>query len=153
MRPPVIHAVALLAAHGHLFAARDLADRRPLKRKWRRPMSDDVRYALLTDTPGAKPRGFADLDALARHIQRERGQMALHLETLPDLEVTGDRQDRPGVSVFTAFEDGSRDRLIGHAWIDGLTADRAREVLQSALRRNRLVVVEDDTDPQARAAA
>lgn len=137
MRPPWSEGVALLAAAGHVTTARDLADRKPTPRRWRRPMSSDVRFALLTDNRFALPKVFPDIDALARHIQRARGEMAIDLVQIPDLEVQGDTRDRPGISVFTQFEDGSRNALIGHVWIDDLTLDH----LKAALRRNRLVVV------------
>ena len=139
MRPPWSEGVALLAAAGHVTSARDLADRKPTLHRWRKPMSKDVRFALLTDNRFALPKVFPDIDAMARHIQRARGEMAIDMVPKEDLEIQGDAEDRPGISVFTQFEDGSRDRLIGHVWIGDLTLDH----LKAALRRNRLVVIDD----------
>lgn len=139
MRRPYVEAVALLASAGHVIPARQLASRSPTLSRWRKPMSKDARFALLTDNPHAKPIVFPDIDALARHIQRARGTMALNLLPLEDLQIQGDTEDRPGVTVVTELEDGSRDRLIGHAWI----GDRTIEHLKAALRRNRLVIAEE----------
>jgi hypothetical protein len=97
--------------------------------------------ALYTDERGKKPIGFTDLDALARHIQRERGELGLDLKPIEDLEIEGETGPRPGVTIFRTDADGNLDKLIGHAWIGG----RPVEVLQAAVRRNRLVVhVEDE---------
>lgn len=127
MRPPYSEAVALLAAHGHAFT--------PLDTRRRPPMSNDIRFALLPAEAHAKPILFPQgINALARHIQRARGDLGLDMEPVVDLEVRGDAQARPGVSVFTTDANGDRLTLIGHAFIDGLPM----EVLQAAIRRNRL---------------
>lgn len=125
-RPPHVEAAALLAAHGHRFA--------PLDPRPRPPMSDAIRYALLPADPAAKPRVFADLNALARHIQRARGDASLDMQEVSDLERRADTRPRRGVSVFVTDLDGGRPTLIGHAWLDG----HGLLELQAAIRRNRL---------------
>lgn len=135
MRPPFIEAGPLLAAHGHTPS-------RPIPFRRRPTMSQDVRFALLKSNPHAKPLVFPDVDALARHIQRERGTAAIDLEQVEDLEIGGDAGARPGVSVFTLDLGNDRDQLIGHAYLDG----RGREHLQAALRRNRLVMADDQAE-------
>lgn len=136
MRPPWTEAAALLAAHHHPAAIpADLYRRRPV-------MPADARYAVLSADPAVKPRVFPDLEALARHIQRERGLQALELVETEDLEIQGDPQPRRAVTVFTLDAANDRDRLIGHAYLDG----RGRETLQAALRRNRLVLPADMQD-------
>ena len=136
MRPPWIEGVALLAAHNHPTPA----PRNLYRRRFR--MSHDVRFAILTANPANKPKGFADLDALARHIQRERGLQALELIEIEDLEIEGDTSPRRAVSVFALDAGNDRDRLIGHAYLDG----QGMAVLQAALRRNRLVMADDMKD-------
>ncbi len=127
MRPPWTEAAALLAAHHHPAASpADLYRRRP----------------VMPADPAAKPRVFPDLEALARHIQRERGLQALELVETEDLELQGDPRPRRAVTVFTLDAANDRDRLIGHAYLDG----RGRETLQAALRRNRLVLPADMQD-------
>ena len=133
MRPrPWIEGAALLAAHDRPIPP----PRKPTR--WRHPMSADVRYALLTANPHAKPVVFSDIDALARHIQRERGLQSLELVDVEDLEVEGSADVRPGVTVYALDAGHDRDRLIGHAWLDG----RGQDHLRAALRRNRLVIAD-----------
>ncbi|WP_426018958.1 hypothetical protein [Brevundimonas sp. DWR2-3-1b1] len=136
MRPPWIEGVALLAAHNLPTPA----PRNLHRRRYR--MSHDVRFAILTANPADKPKAFADLDALARHIQRERGLQALELIEIEDLEIEGDTSPRRAVSVFALDAGNDRDRLIGHAYLDG----QGMAVLQAALRRNRLVMADDMKD-------
>ena len=137
MRPPFLEAVALLAAHG--FPILPFAtNRRP-----RMPATsngDPFRFALFRDQRAQKPLGFPDIDALARHIQRQRAERGLLLEPKADLELEGDTVDRPGVSVFATDADGNREILIGHAYIEGQPV----ELLQAAIRRNRLVIIQDE---------
>lgn len=126
---PHIEAVALLAAHGFTFTP---ADRATLNR--RRPaMADAIRYAILTDNPHAKPVAFPDIDALARHIHRGRGQRTIEFVDVEDLELQGDREPRPGITVYALDAGNDRDELIGHAYLDG----RGQDALRAALRRNR----------------
>lgn len=136
MDRPWIEGVALLAAHNFPTPA----PRNLYRRGYR--MSQDVRFAILTANPADKPRAFPDLEALARHIQRERGLQALELVEVEDLEIDGDTQNRRAVSIFALDAGNDRDRLIGHAYLDG----KGRDVLQAALRRNRLVMADDMKD-------
>ena len=136
MDRPWIEGVALLAAHNLPIPA----PRNLYRRRYR--MSHDVRFAILTANPADKPKAFPDLEALARHIQRERGLQALELVEIEDLEIDGDTQNRRAVSVFALDAGNDRDRLIGHAYLDG----QGMAVLQAALRRNRLVVADDMKD-------
>lgn len=136
MDRPWIEGVALLAAHNLPTPA----PRNLYRRRFR--MSHDVRFAILTANPADKPKAFPDVEALARHIQRERGLQALELVEVEDLEIDGDTQNRRAVSVFALDAGNDRDRLIGHAYLDG----KGRDVLQAALRRNRLVIADDMKD-------
>ncbi len=136
MDRPWIEGVALLAAHNLPTPS----PRNLYRRRYR--MSHDVRFAILTANPADKPKAFPDVEALARHIQRERGLQALELVEVEDLEIDGDTQNRRAVSVFALDAGNDRDRLIGHAYLDG----KGRDVLQAALRRNRLVVAEEMKD-------
>lgn len=136
MRPPWIEGAALLAAHNLPTPA----PRNLYRRRYR--MSHDVRFAILTANPADKPKAFPDIEALARHIQRERGLQALELVEVEDLEIDGDTQNRRAVSVFALDAGNDRDRLIGHAYLDG----QSMAVLQAALRRNRLVMANDMKD-------
>lgn len=136
MDRPWIEGVALLAAHNLPTPA----PRNLYRRRYR--MSHDVRFAILTANPADKPKAFPDVEALARHIQRERGLQALELVEIEDLEIDGDTQNRRAVSVFALDAGNDRDRLIGHAYLDG----KGRDVLQAALRRNRLVMADDMKD-------
>lgn len=106
-------------------------------------MPDDVRFALLpTFAPGMKPVVFPDLDALARKIQRDRGLAGLDMTEIEDLEFHGRPDAARGVQIWTTDASNSRDRFLGYAWLDG----GGLEVLMSALRRNRLVVIEERED-------
>lgn len=136
MDRPWIEGVALLAAHNLPTPA----PRNLYRRRYR--MSHDVCFAILTANPADKPKAFPDLEALARHIQRERGLQALELVEIEDLEIDGDTQNRRAVSVFALDAGNDRDRLIGHAYLDG----KGRDVLQAALRHNRLVMADDLKD-------
>lgn len=136
MDRPWIEGVALLAAHNLPTPA----PRNLYRRRYR--MSHDVRFAILTANPADKPKAFPDLEALARHIQRERDLQALELVEIEDLEIDGDTQNRRAVSVFALDAGNDRDRLIGHAYLDG----QGMAVLQAALRRNRLVMADDMKD-------
>lgn len=140
MRPPWIEGAVLLAAHNLPTPA----PRNLHRRRYRMPPvnGEPVRFAILTANPADKPKAFADLDALARHIQRARGLQALELIEVEDLEIEGDTASRRAVSVFALDAGNDRDRLIGHAYLDG----QGREALQTALRRNRLVLPADIQD-------
>ncbi|MCA0366776.1 MAG: hypothetical protein LCH57_01760 [Proteobacteria bacterium] len=135
MRRPWMEGAALLAAHDHPVPPHRVAGRARL----RAALADDVAFALVGAEPFAKPRVFPDIDHLARHVQRARGEQGLELVDIEDLECAGDKVDRPGVSIFATDCDGGRDRLIGHAWLSGWGVEH----LKAALRRNRLVVLDD----------
>lgn len=129
MRRPHIDAVTLLAAHGH--------DVTPLLIRKGPRMADDVRFALIPSfEPTAKPAVFADLNALARKIQRERGAQALDMTEIEDLELAGRPDAHRGVQIYTLDDGNGRDRFLGYAWLDG----GGLETLKSALRRNALVM-------------
>lgn len=136
MRRPWIEAAALLAAHDKPLPPPKGDGRH---RRGRAALAGDIDYALIGANPHDKPMAFRDLDHLARHIQRERGEQGLEMDDIADLECKGDRVARPGVSIFATDVDGRRDRLIGHAWLKG----GRLEHLKAALRRNRLVVMDD----------
>ena len=105
-------------------------------------MAADIRYALIRPEAGAKPLGFPDIDALARHIQRERDTQGLDLIETEDLEIEGDVNARRGVQIYTTDAGNDRDRNLGCAWLDG----RGLETLQAAIRRNRLVIHNDSQE-------
>ena len=137
MARPFIDA-ALLGAHGHRAAPAIRIRKGPA-------MSLDIRFALL---PGLNTReqikGFTDLNALARHIQRERGLQGLDLTEVEDMEIANRPEATKGVEVWTLNDGNDRDRFLGFAFLD----NHGLETLQVALRRNRLVV----DQPQAEAA-
>lgn len=137
MARPFIDA-ALLGAHGHSAA--------PVIRIRKGPaMSQDIRFALLPSlNMREQVRAFPDLNALARHIQRERGDNGLDLNEVEDMEIANRPQATRGVEVWTTNDANDRIRFVGYAYLD----DQGLETLRSALRRNRLVV-----DHAARAEA
>lgn len=137
MARPFIDA-ALLGAHGHRAA--------PVTRIRKGPvMSLDIRFALLPSLNTREQiKGFPDLNALARHIQRERGLQGLELTEVEDMEIANRPEATKGVEVWTLNDGNDRDRFIGFAFLD----NHGLETLQAALRRNRLVV----DQPQAEAA-
>jgi hypothetical protein len=90
-----------------------------------------VLFPALADWP--KPKGFADIRALARHIHRARGVQSLTLTddsgVFFDSEVPAGRLRRL-VRVETFNEYGSTE-LIGFAWLNG--GGRDMRHLQAAL--------------------
>lgn len=103
----------------------------------RTPDSGPARFALLPRFDATvKPIVFPDLNSLARRIQRERGEQAIDLIEVGDLQFHGRPDARTGVQVFTLDDTGGRDRFIGYAWLD----NGGMETLRSALRRNALVM-------------
>lgn len=99
-------------------------------------------YALLTRLDErTRPTVFANLQALAAHIERARHGQQLELAEVEDLHFLwraaggGQGIDAPerdlGVQVWTRLLDGSRDRCLGWAWLGG----SGLEVLQRALLR------------------
>lgn len=121
---------ALLGAHGHSAA--------PVIRIRKGPvMSLDIRFALLPSlNTHEQIKGFTDLNALARHIQRERGLQGLDLTEVEDMEIANRPEATKGVEVWTLNDGNDRDRFLGFAFLD----NHGLEALQAALRRNRLVV-------------
>lgn len=106
-------------------------------------MAQSVDYAFLTRVDAvAKPTVVASVDRLADLIEGQRRGQAIHLEEIEDLHerrrmAVGDsppapegRRDR-GVQIWTLLLDGSRDRSLGFAWLNG----GGREELQQALTR------------------
>ncbi|WGM45269.1 hypothetical protein KOAAANKH_00130 [Brevundimonas sp. NIBR10] len=130
---PWIEATAFLAAHGFPVAAEHSPRRH---NPWRYRMPEQARFAIIRPTAAAKPIVFDDLNALARWIQRERGEQGLDLVETEDLELENDLGGRLAVHVYTTDAGDNRDRNLGTAWLDG----RGLETLQAALRRNRLVI-------------
>lgn len=129
MARPFIDA-ALLGAHGHSAG--------PVIRIRKGPaVSQDIRFALLPSlNMREQVRAFPDLNALARHIQRERGDNGLDLNEVEDMEIANRPEATCGVEVWTTNDANDRIRFIGYAYLD----DHGLESLRSALRRNRLVV-------------
>lgn len=128
---------------------------------WRFPMSDDVRFAFIKKIDAAtKPLICASLDHLADHIEGLRFGQGLQLQDVEDLrfrwrsangrpepEIPDGRQDR-GVQVFTTMSDGTIDRSLGYAWLDG----RDMQALMPALDRARRRRAERKAQPVGQAA-
>ena len=133
MRPPWSETAALLAFTPAAMAApprRNVPYRRPA-------MSDDIRYALFRKLDGfAKPTAAPDLHALARMIERERGEQAIQLVEIEDFEFAGDRLMHTAVEVWTLDMAGDRDNRIGVAWLNEDGRDRLEPALR-AVRMNR----------------
>lgn len=125
MRPPWFEAIPALAAAGLIFPASQLANRNPFK--WKPIMSADIRFAILVrpERADVKPRAFAELRHLARHIHMQRKGATIELINAP-LEFTDGQRD--GVSVWTV-EDGAQRCYLGWAWLNGA----GRETLEAAL--------------------
>jgi hypothetical protein len=139
MRPPWSEAAALMGAAGF---SPPPAHYRPSI--WSRYAMQPAPFALLPRIDAVtRPIVFADLNALAAHIERGRGQQGLELVEVEDLhflwraEGGGRGVDAPppgsdrGVQVWTRLIDGGRDRCLGWAWLNG----GGLETLQAALRR------------------
>ncbi len=135
MRPPHIEAAALLAAHGHR-----LADPTTRQSIWSRHAMTPAPYALLTRLDErTRPTVFVTLAALAAHIERQRHGQSLELVEVEDIHFLwrnaggGAGIDAPerdlGVQIWTRLLDGSRDRCLGWAWLNG----SGLQVLQQAL--------------------
>lgn len=131
MRPPWSEAAVLLA---FTPAAAAVPPRRIVP--YRRPeMSDDIHYALFRKLDGfAKPVAYADLPALCRAIERERGERAIQLVEIEDFEFQHDDRLHTAVEVWSLDMGGDRDARIGVAWLN----ERGRETLEPALRAVRL---------------
>ena len=127
---PFIDGAVLLAAHG--FPAPPPrnpsgARRAPLCRK---PDMPRFPYALLPRLDATtKPYGFTSIADLANHIERQRADQVLQIEDVDTLQFRDEPGLHDGVEIWTLDLDGSRDRLIGYAWLSG----KGRDVLQPAL--------------------
>lgn len=137
MRPPWIEPAVLLAAAG--APAREPA----APSIWSRHMMSPAPFALLPRLDAVtRPIVFATLDALATRIERLRAGQALECIEIEDLhflwraeggggDVAAPTVRDRGVQVWTLLLDGSRDRCIGFAWLNG----GGMETLRAALHR------------------
>lgn len=145
---PHFEAAAWLAAHGYGAIAKG-----PIKPQGI-PMSSDVRFAFLDRIDAvAKPRLFQSLTALARWIEGQRGTHGLHLVNVCDLRIewlnARGRDHEPGaagkkdagVQVFTLMPDGTVDRSLGYAWLDGADRERLEFTLRAVRRPHDLEAV------------
>lgn len=125
---PFIDGAVLLTAHGFPAPRNQSGARRALQcRKLDMPRFP---YALLPRLDATtKPYGFTALADLANHIERQRGDQSLQIEDVETLEFRDVPGLHDGVEIWTLDLDGSRDRLIGYAWLSG----KGRDVLQPAL--------------------
>lgn len=127
---PFIDGAVLLTAHGFPAPAprNQSGARRALQR--RKPDMPRFPYVLLPRLDATtKPYGFTALADLANHIERQRGDQSLQIEDVETLEFRDVPGLHDGVEIWTLDLDGSRDRLIGYAWLSG----KGRDVLQPAL--------------------
>ena len=132
---PFIDGAVLLAAHG--FPAPPPrnpsgARRAPLRRK---PDMPRFPYALLPRLDATtKPYGFTTLADLANHIERQRADQVLQIEDVDTLQFRDEPGLHDGVEIWTLDLDGSRDRLIGYAWLSGKGRDALQPALYAACR-------------------
>lgn len=139
MRPPWSEAAALMGAAG---LAPPPENYRPSI--WSRHAMPPAAFALLPRLDAVtKPIVFTDAAALAGHIERARGGQGLDMTEIEDIHFLwranggGEGVDAPpedrdrGVQIWTTLIDGSRDRCLGWAWLNG----GGLEVLTAALRR------------------
>lgn len=127
---PFIDGAVLLTAHGFPAPAprNQSGARRALQ--CRKPDMPRFPYALLPRLDATtKPYGFTALADLANHIERQRGDQSLQIEDVETLEFRDVPGLHDGVEIWTLDLDGSRDRLIGYAWLSG----KGRDALQPAL--------------------
>lgn len=90
-------------------------------------MPPDVRFALVTPEPGAKPFAYPSLGELARRIQRDRQADPIQMTPVRFRFRDGLR----GAVRVTAEDYGGRVRLIGHAWISGRPWEALAEAIES----------------------
>lgn len=92
-------------------------------------------YALFRTAEIAteRPLVFDTAAQLAAYFERLRGDAALELEEVEDLEFRGDPNLHVGVRIWSLDLSNARDRPLGLAWLDG----RGRDALEPALRRAR----------------
>ncbi|MBJ7446820.1 MAG: hypothetical protein JHC81_04735 [Brevundimonas sp.] len=139
MRPPWSEATALIGAAG--FSPPPPNYRPSI---WSRHAMQSAPFAILPRLDAVtKPIVFPDANALAAYIERSRGGQGLDMTEVEDLhflwraegggadvDPPAENRDR-GVQVWTTMLDGSRDRCLGWAWLNG----GGLEVLKAALRR------------------
>lgn len=138
-RPPWSESAALLAAAGFSPPPENY---RP--NIWSRHAMQPAAFAILPRLDATtKPIVFHDVDALAAHVERSRGGQGLEMTEIEDIHFLwranggGEGVDAPpenrdrGVQIWTTLIDGSRDRCLGWAWLNG----SGLEVLTAALRR------------------
>jgi hypothetical protein len=141
MPRPFIDAAALLGAHGHRLT--EPTDRQSI---WSRHAMTPAPYALLKRLDErTRPTVFVNLAALAAHIERQRHGQSLELVEVEDLHFLwrnaggGAGIDAPerdlGVQIWTRLLDGSRDRCLGWAWLNGAGLEVLQQALMSAAQR------------------
>jgi len=90
----------------------------------------DVRFALVTAPPPAKPFAYATLADLARAIHRRRQGQSIQLIDQPAHLALRDGAV-PGVRIALVDPIGERTTTLGWAYLDG----HGRPALQQALRQ------------------
>ncbi|PZO07623.1 MAG: hypothetical protein DCF29_03740 [Alphaproteobacteria bacterium] len=129
MRRPWFEAGPALAAAG--FSLTTAATRGSA---WKHPMVDTALYAFLPRLDAVtKPFVFADIQGLARHIDRNSLGQALQLEEVEDLQFAGVEGLHRGVQVWRLDISNDREASQGYAWLKG----RGRDVLDPAMREAR----------------
>jgi len=95
-------------------------------------MASKPNYAFLPRVDGVtRPVVCPDLMALARHIERQRGDQNLQLIEVEDIEYDGVMHR--GVKVMLLDLANDPERCLGFAWLRG----SGRDVLEPALRAAR----------------
>ena len=135
---PWIEGAVLLAAHGHDTAPLSSSPRR---RGHLHPIAsilmtlNVVPFAFAPTLTGpAKPRAFASVHHLARHIEASRNGQALELVDVEDIEIPGEPGVHRAVQIFTLLMDNGRDRCLGYAWLGGHGRERLEHPLRDARR-------------------
>lgn len=143
MRPPWIEAAALLGAAGHCQPPENYR-----LSIWSRHAMQPAAYALLPRLDAVtKPIVFADVAALAAHVERHRQGQGLELVEIDDLhhrwraegggqgvEAPDAARDR-GVQIWTTDLGNNRDRCLGWAWLDGGGMETLRAALHGVVTR------------------
>ena len=128
MRRPWIEAGAMLAGAG--FDGTPPKPVHPIARSL--TMASKPNYAFLPRVDGVtRPVVCPDLMALARHIERQRGDQNLQLIEVEDIEYDGVMHR--GVKVMLLDLANDPERCLGFAWLRG----SGRDVLEPALRAAR----------------
>lgn len=137
---PWVETGALLGAHGY-----DSTPPKPLHPVARSLiMADKPNYAFLPRIDAVtRPIVCPDLMALARHIERQRGDQNLQLLEVDDIEYDGEMHS--GVKVMLLDMANDPERCLGFAWLRG----SGRNVLEPALRAARLAAEASSNDREA----